>query len=189
MSTNTRSGHRIGANRNPLQRIVLTSPKLELAGSLDETPEGLARLFHETYERLAPEFGYETRTASSVPWENVLEPDRSLMVAIAAAVLATLDRKRYARSRRPDSREGNTMSRTTESVLGHVQAERSMQVERYGWRRDANLSDQEWNKLIRERLTKTGSTRYIRLVQVAALAIAAAERQPEMGDKYPEETA
>jgi hypothetical protein len=35
------------------------------------TAEALARLFHETYERLAPEFGYETRKASAVPWEEV----------------------------------------------------------------------------------------------------------------------
>lgn len=31
----------------------------------------LARLFHETYERLAPEFGYKTRKESAVPWKDV----------------------------------------------------------------------------------------------------------------------
>jgi hypothetical protein len=30
------------------------------------TPEELARLFHETYERLAPSYGYKTREASAV---------------------------------------------------------------------------------------------------------------------------
>lgn len=32
------------------------------------TAEELARLFHETYERLAPEFGYETRPESATGW-------------------------------------------------------------------------------------------------------------------------
>jgi len=54
------------------------------------TPEALAQLFHETYERLAPSYQYETRRASAVPWVEVPEPNRSLMVAVAAEVLATL---------------------------------------------------------------------------------------------------
>lgn len=49
-------------------------------------PETVARWFHEAYERLAPSFGYETRKASAVPWESVPEPNRSLMVAVAAEV-------------------------------------------------------------------------------------------------------
>lgn len=57
--------------------------------------EDVARLFHETYERLAPSFGYETRRASAVPWEQVPERNRSLMVAVAGevatAVRATRD--------------------------------------------------------------------------------------------------
>ena len=52
--------------------------------------EDVARLFHEAYERLAPSFGYETRKASAVPWEDVPEPNRSLMVAVAGAVRAAL---------------------------------------------------------------------------------------------------
>jgi hypothetical protein len=54
------------------------------------TPEQLAKLFHGTYERLAPQFGYKTRTQSAKRWENVPEPNRSLMVAVAAEVLNTL---------------------------------------------------------------------------------------------------
>lgn len=54
----------------------------------EATPESLARLFHETYERLAPSFGYETREASAVPWEDVPEPNKSLMVAVAGEVFA-----------------------------------------------------------------------------------------------------
>lgn len=54
------------------------------------SPEDLARLFHETYERLAPEFSYETRPDSAVPWEAVPERNRALMVATCAEVLAAL---------------------------------------------------------------------------------------------------
>jgi hypothetical protein len=49
-------------------------------------PEALARAFHEAYERLAPSFGYETRKDTAVPWEDVPEPNRSLMIAVAAEV-------------------------------------------------------------------------------------------------------
>lgn len=42
----------------------------------------LARQFHEAYERLAPSFGYETRTESAVPWEQVPEQNRALMRAV-----------------------------------------------------------------------------------------------------------
>lgn len=42
--------------------------------------EAVARRFHEVYERLAPLFGYETRPASAVPWEQVPEDNRALMV-------------------------------------------------------------------------------------------------------------
>jgi hypothetical protein len=45
--------------------------------------EQLAKLFHETYERLAPTFGYETRKGSRVPWEEVPERNKKLMIAVA----------------------------------------------------------------------------------------------------------
>lgn len=50
--------------------------------------ERLAQLFHETYEELAPTMGYETRKASAKPWVDVPEPNRSLMIAVAAHILA-----------------------------------------------------------------------------------------------------
>ena len=53
-------------------------------------PESVAKLFHETYERLAPVFNYETRTETRVPWEKVPEHNKRLMVAVAAEVLAVL---------------------------------------------------------------------------------------------------
>jgi hypothetical protein len=48
--------------------------------------EQLARLFHETYERLAPTFGYQTRKESAVPWEQVPAHNKALMVAVADEV-------------------------------------------------------------------------------------------------------
>ncbi len=51
------------------------------------TPEALARAFHETYERLAPSYGYETRRASAVPWEQVPENNKQLMIAVCEELL------------------------------------------------------------------------------------------------------
>lgn len=52
--------------------------------------ESVAKLFHEAYERLAPAFGYETREATRVLWENVPERNKRLMIAATAEVLAML---------------------------------------------------------------------------------------------------
>jgi hypothetical protein len=49
-----------------------------------EGAEALARRFHEAYERLAPAHGYETRSVSAVPWEQVPEQNRRLMIAVCA---------------------------------------------------------------------------------------------------------
>ena len=54
------------------------------------TAEQLAQLFHDNYERLAPEFGYTSRRTSAVPWRNVPEPNKSLMIATAKAVMREL---------------------------------------------------------------------------------------------------
>jgi hypothetical protein len=48
--------------------------------------EQLAKLFHETYERLAPTFGYETRKGSAVPWDQVPARNKRLMIAVANVV-------------------------------------------------------------------------------------------------------
>lgn len=52
--------------------------------------ESVAKLFHEAYERLAPAFGYETRRETRLPWEEVPERNRHLMIASTAEVLAFL---------------------------------------------------------------------------------------------------
>jgi len=54
------------------------------------TAETLAQRFHEIYERRAPEFGYTTRKSSAVPWENVPEPNKSLMIAVCRELLREL---------------------------------------------------------------------------------------------------
>ncbi len=54
------------------------------------TPLALAQAFHEAYERLAPQFGYETRRKSAVPWEAVPEQIRELMMAVCAEMLGLL---------------------------------------------------------------------------------------------------
>jgi hypothetical protein len=53
------------------------------------TPEQLAGLFHETYERLAPQFGYETRKETAVSWDDIPadNPNKRLMIAVCGEVL------------------------------------------------------------------------------------------------------
>jgi hypothetical protein len=52
--------------------------------------EWLARKFHETYERLAPTFGYTTRPETAVPWEAVPLLNQQLMIAVCEELLAVL---------------------------------------------------------------------------------------------------
>lgn len=49
--------------------------------------ERVAARFHEVYELLAPEHGYETRDASAVTWKDVPEPNRGLMIHVAEFLL------------------------------------------------------------------------------------------------------
>lgn len=57
-------------------------------------PEYVARLFHETYEWLAPGYHYEPRRETAVPWSEVPEPNKSLMITVAAEVLKQFDGSR-----------------------------------------------------------------------------------------------
>ena len=63
---------------------------LALQETLTPGPEDLAKLFHETYETLAPDFGYETREASRKPWLEVPEKNRKLMIAVCERILRVL---------------------------------------------------------------------------------------------------
>lgn len=54
---------------------------------MESRAEEIARAFHESYERQAPEHGYQTRKRSAVPWEDVPADNRGLMVAVAQDLL------------------------------------------------------------------------------------------------------
>jgi hypothetical protein len=53
--------------------------------------EELAKFFHDTYERLAPQYQYKTREDSAVPWEDVPADNKALMIATAGEVLRKLN--------------------------------------------------------------------------------------------------
>jgi hypothetical protein len=55
------------------------------------TPEKLAELFHSTYERLAPDFNYQTRKASAVAWADVPDNNKRLMIAVTGEILTILN--------------------------------------------------------------------------------------------------
>jgi hypothetical protein len=44
--------------------------------------DGIARQFHETYERLAPTHGYETRDETRKPWNTVPANNKELMRSV-----------------------------------------------------------------------------------------------------------
>ncbi|MFJ8690291.1 phage protease [Micromonospora wenchangensis] len=47
-----------------------------------EDAEAIAKAFHESYERQAPDHGYRTREASAKPWSQVPDNNRALMTAV-----------------------------------------------------------------------------------------------------------
>lgn len=47
----------------------------------------VAREFHETYERLAPEHGYKTREESAVHWNDLPPRNKALMIATVEDLL------------------------------------------------------------------------------------------------------
>jgi hypothetical protein len=49
--------------------------------------ELLAKRFHELYEAEAAYQGYETRRESAVPWVQVPELNRRIMIAVCATIL------------------------------------------------------------------------------------------------------
>jgi hypothetical protein len=78
------------------------------------TPEQLAELFHTTYERLAPSFGYETRPGTAKPWSEIPEDNKNkrLMIAVAGEVLRQL----HEDNRTASSRATRGMDRLEELV-------------------------------------------------------------------------
>ena len=51
------------------------------------TPEILAEKFHTLYEHFAPEYGYKTRYESNVPWKDVPEQNKKLMIRVCKTIL------------------------------------------------------------------------------------------------------
>lgn len=72
------------------------------------TPEYLASLFHRHYENLAPIYGYSTRGKTRVPWKDVTEPNKSLMIATAEAVLKEIS----------ETCDGLLFSRSDDELVG-----------------------------------------------------------------------
>lgn len=64
-----------------------TPNELQAIRECTSEAEQLAQDFHETYERLAPRFGYETRRESAKPWAEVPEQNRGLMTAVCGAAM------------------------------------------------------------------------------------------------------
>lgn len=62
----------------------------------DVTRDDLAREFHEVYEALAPAYDYSTRVDSAVPWDDVPEPNKSLMLAVSGAIIAKYSASNHA---------------------------------------------------------------------------------------------
>ena len=74
----------------------MTAPDDKTLGVMDDKALSLALLFHETYERLAPNYGYETRIAT-----RKFDPDSpngQLMIAVCGEIyrerIATLEAER-----------------------------------------------------------------------------------------------
>jgi len=75
---------------------ILPNGEIRASPDASETSdaESLARLFHETYERLAPDHGYETRKASAKPWSEVPEQNKNLMIAVCRLIGPRVERAR-----------------------------------------------------------------------------------------------
>ena len=54
-----------------------------------ESPEEMANAFHEAYERLAPNFDYKTRDRSAVPWDEVPQNNKRLMIRVCEELFFT----------------------------------------------------------------------------------------------------
>lgn len=83
----------VQTNNGPIRTrtdSTLPDPQRGAIASPAMSAEQLAQLFHETYERLAPSLGYVTRKESAVPWAEVPEKNRILMIATCREVAAAL---------------------------------------------------------------------------------------------------
>lgn len=68
-----------------VDRLEHATPPLE-----NVDPEELAKMFHQTYRTLAPIHAYKACKDESVPWDEVPEGDRKLLVETCRAMLGYL---------------------------------------------------------------------------------------------------
>ena len=66
---------------------LLAKAYKDLQIKMAANPEALAKKFHETYELLAPNYGYETRKESAKPWDEVPEQNKRLMIAVCGQII------------------------------------------------------------------------------------------------------
>lgn len=52
--------------------------------------EQLARMFHDAYERLAPDYGWKTQTVSRKQWEELPDGLRLLMLSVCEEIITAL---------------------------------------------------------------------------------------------------
>lgn len=69
------------------QKIQTSSKVSNSAVMPGYTPESLAEKFHTLYEAFAPEYSYETREDSAVPWADVPEQNKKLMIRVCRTIL------------------------------------------------------------------------------------------------------
>ena len=71
--------------------VLRDQPKMKILVSLisvyESPAESMARKFHDLYEEMAPDYGYETRPESRKPWDEVPEKNRRLMIAVCGRIL------------------------------------------------------------------------------------------------------
>lgn len=56
-------------------------------------PKQLAELFHETYERLAPAFGWKTKKGCNVKFADLPQRNKVLMITTCQTVLTKLNQE------------------------------------------------------------------------------------------------
>lgn len=76
--------------------------------------ELLAMRFHEHYEALAADFGYQTRVESRRPWLQVPEQNRSLMIAVCERIIAD-----FALTIQPGTKENDITSINVSNGFGY----------------------------------------------------------------------
>ncbi len=115
--------------------------------------EALAKFFHDTYEQLAPSFGYKTRKASRKRWKDVPENNRNLMVAVAGGVYGFLGIVQLQTANADLAAELKAMT------LFHEDAKKQIKTwtdrwndlwEENRWRTTEDITDEEmeWDKVV-----------------------------------------